>query len=334
MTKQNKPRLGRGLASLIGTPVEVKPSGSAPVTIIVNDDVVQNPLNKGDVDSKRGETERGGSGARSLPVSGIVPGRFQPRESFDDAALAGLASSIRASGVMQPVLVRRAADGADRWELVAGERRWRAAKLAGLDRIPAVVVELDDRGAAEWSLVENVQREDLSAMERARALRVLVDRFGVTHAQVGERVGLERSSVANLIRLTELEPEVQALLTARDAGESGGLTMGHGKVLLGARPGATRVRLAQRAAKERWSVRQLEGAVRASVDGAARAGTPTQTEGDPQVRDLERQLSEFLGTKVRVSSTPDRARGKIVIDFYGVEHFDGLLRSLGVRIES
>jgi ParB family chromosome partitioning protein len=326
MTKQDKPRLGRGLASLINTPVEVAPHASAtapPKKIIVSDDAAQSPPVSG---------EETNIGSRSIDVRAIVASRFQPRETFDEQGLAGLAASIRASGVMQPVLVRRAGSDAGRWELIAGERRWRAAQLAGLERIPAVIVDIDDRQAAEWALVENVQREDLSAMERARALRGLAERFGMSHATLGERVGLDRSSVANLIRLTELEPEVQALLGGRDrSGESGGLSMGHGRALLGARPGSARVALAQRAAREEWSVRRLESAVRESLEGA-----PVQArsvEPDPQVVDLERQLSETLGTKVRLTTNADRTRGRIVIEFYGVEHFDGVVRQLGVPLQ-
>lgn len=326
MTKQIKPRLGRGLASLIGTPVEVAPSGRTSSThIIDSDDQTQSPPVSGGPES---------SGARSIPVGAIVASRFQPREAFDEAALAGLAASIRASGVMQPVLVRKSEAGAGRWELIAGERRWRAAQLAGLTEIPAVTVAIDDQQAAEWALVENVQREDLSAMERARALRGLADRFGMTHAALGERVGLERSSVANLIRLTELEPEVQQLLSERGESGDGGLALGHGKALLGARPGASRIAFAKRAARESWSVRRLEAAVKLANEGASHRGKQESVSpADPQVRDLERQLSETLGTKVRLTTNADRTRGRIVIEFYGLDHFDGVVRQLGVPLE-
>ena len=326
MTKQSKPRLGRGLASLIGTPVEVAPSASTrPTTIIDFDDDTQLPPVSGGVES---------FGSRSIPVGAIVASRFQPRETFDEGSLAGLAKSIRASGVMQPVLVRKSEAGAGRWELIAGERRWRAAQLAGLTEIPAVIVAIDDQQAAEWALVENVQREDLSAMERARALRGLADRFGMTQAALGERVGLERSSVANLIRLTELEPEVQQLLSERGESSGGGLALGHGKALLGARPGASRIALAKRAAREEWSVRRLEAAVKLANEGASQGSTKEPVRPtDPQVRDLERQLSETLGTKVRLTTNADRTRGRIVIEFYGLDHFDGVVRQLGVPLE-
>ena len=329
MTKQQKPRLGRGLASLIGTPVEVAPTATAQ-KIIDSDDT-----------SSVSPEQVVSPGVRSIPLADIVPSQFQPRETFAPASLAALAASIRASGVMQPILVRACPPGRGAaWELIAGERRWRAAAIAQLEAIPAIVVDIDDQQAAEWALVENVQREDLNAMERARALRALVDRFGLSHATLGERVGLERSSVANLIRLTELEPEVQALL-ALGVGENGGgsggsvsagLSMGHGKALLGARPGSARVELAKRAAKEAWSVRRLETAVRDMNEGKPsppKPGTAPGSDADVNLRALERQLSERMGTKVRLVTNRDRSRGRIIIEYYGIDHFDGVMRSLG-----
>jgi len=330
MTKQSKPRLGRGLASLIGTPVEITaPEAPSPVpahnqSIIENDDISPR---------KGGRREDSGVSIRLIDLDEIVPSSFQPREVFDENALAGLAASIRSSGVMQPTLVRRSAGNPGKWELVAGERRWRAARIAGLTHIPGIVVELDDLQAAEWALVENVQREDLSAMERARALRGLVDDFGVSHQDLGERVGLDRSSVTNLIRLTELETEVQALLSHQAGTAAGQLSLGHGKALLGAKAGAARVALALRAARESWSVRRLEQAVRETQEKAIpKRGSQTKRTIHPQIADIERQLGEAFGTKVRLATSGDGTRGRITIDFYGVEHFEGIVRTLGVRI--
>src|SRR5207248_2832206 len=158
-----------------------------------------------------------------IAVTAIVPSRFQPRKVMDEGAIARLADSIKRSGLMQPVVVRPAGGG---YELIAGERRWRAAKLAGLVQIPALVREVGDEQAAEWGLVENVQREDLNAMERAWALRDLSQKFGLQQSELADRVGLDRSTVANLIRLTELEPEIADLIA------KGKLSAGHGKALL------------------------------------------------------------------------------------------------------
>ncbi|MEO1129986.1 MAG: ParB/RepB/Spo0J family partition protein [Planctomycetota bacterium] len=263
------------------------------------------------------------SGLQMLALGSIRPGQFQPRADAASSDLEPLAASIRSSGVIQPIAVRPAGAGA--WELIAGERRWRAASLAGQERIPALVVEADDRQAAEWGLIENVQREDLSPIERGEALKNLASTFGASHTDLGERVGLDRSTVSNLIRLTELEPQIRALLS------TGALGAGHGKALLSIPPGGARVKLAERAAKEQWSVRRLE-----SVEGERAPGTTrTRTkDADPQIADLERQIGEHLGTRVRVQTDGKRAKGRLVIDFYDPDHFDGLLRALGVRLES
>lgn len=286
-----------------------------------------------------------------LDVERLVPGRFQPRREMDEASLRGLAESIRASGVMQPLAVRMvrspSGEATDRFEIVAGERRWRAAKLAGLRRVPAVVSALTDREAAEWAVVENLQREDLNTMERAWGLRNLVEAFGLGHADVAERIGLERSSVSNMIRLTELETSIQALL------RSGALGMGHGKALLGAPAGAGREKLAALSASQKWSVRRLERAAgalavekempsdpaKAGTGGASSARLGGASAGDPlradaAIRELERQLGEHLGTRVRIATGASRTKGRIMIDFYSLEHFDGLMGQMGVEISS
>ncbi len=261
----------------------------------------------------------------------IEPNPFQPRREFDEEALAHLADSIRRDGLMQPILVRPAGDAgaAGRYQLVAGERRWRAAQLIELGRVPAIVRELTDEQSAEWALVENLQREELSTLERADGLKALVDRFGLTHGEIAERVALDRSSVSNLIRLTELEPEVRALI------EDGRLTAGHGKALLGADV-AGRVGLATHAADHMWSVRKLESAIREPklhVSATPSAGEVAGAdEPDPHaiaIADLERQLGEHLGTKVHIRTTNDGKRGRVTIEFFDLDHFDGLMSQIG-----
>ncbi|MCL4221489.1 MAG: ParB/RepB/Spo0J family partition protein [Phycisphaerales bacterium] len=250
-------------------------------------------------------------------LDSICPSPFQPRTSFDQAELSGLAESIRRAGVLQPVLARRGAEQGT-YELVAGERRWRAAEMAGLERIPALVLTLSDEEAAEWALVENLQRSDLNPMERARALRMLSERFGMTHGQIADRVGLERSSVANLVRLTELEEEVQELIS------KGRLGAGHGKALLAIEAGERRVRLALRAAEEEWPVRRLEASAR--NDGTSPARKPRTAPA--ALADLERRLGEHLGTRVRITTVRDGTRGRIAIEFYSLDHFDGLMSKM------
>jgi ParB family chromosome partitioning protein len=323
MAKSTKPRLGRGLSSLLGDPVKVPTEGptSRPIQLYSTRNL-EPPATAGSPDE--------GMDRRLIeaPLDEIVPSPFQPRAGIDDATLTQLADSIRAAGVMQPILVRPASGGG--YELVAGERRWRAARLAGLTHAPVIVVELEDEEAASWALVENVHREDLGPMERGRALRMMAERFGLSHGRVAERVGLERSSVTNLIRLTDLEPEIQSML---EGGGEHALTAGHGKALLAIAPGAARLRLAKRAARGAWSVRRLEREVASRGEPEPGEATPKDGADDGLVRELERQIGEQLGTRVRVVANRDRSKGRLVIEFYGVEHFDGLIERLGVRVD-
>jgi ParB family transcriptional regulator, chromosome partitioning protein len=263
-----------------------------------------------------------------INVNIIGPNKNQPRRSFDSTGLQQLADSIKHAGVMQPVILRRDAVDSGRYELVAGERRWRAAALAGLASIPSIVHELDDEQSAEWALVENLQREDLNPIDRADALKNLADRFGLSHAQIAEKVGLDRSSVANFIRLADLEPQIREYLA------SGKLSAGHGKALLAMPAGLPRVRLAAKAVEEQWSVRRLEQAARpaaiASLPGSRSASAMISAE-EAQRKDLERQLGDYLGTKVELQSSGTNGRGRITIQFYGLEHFDGVLARIGFR---
>lgn len=260
-----------------------------------------------------------------LTVADIGPSPLQPRRVFDEAALDRLAESIRRAGVMQPVIVRPGTTG-PRFELVAGERRWRAAARAGLTQIPAIVRSLSDEETAEWALVENVQREDLNPIERAEALAQLTRRFGLSQADVAARVGLDRTSVANLVRLLELEPQIREKIA------SGILTFGHGRALLAMAPGPARITLAQRAIDEQWSVRQLERTVAATQAPAATAITPKKPDDLARVAAraaLEKQLGEHLGTKVHITTDRGGAKGRLTIEFFGLDHFDGLLHKFG-----
>ena len=318
-------KLGRGLSSLMdpGLPVEVAvhPQPVPPQSVTAADNAPVRP--------------RGGvlSDFESIAIDQIIPSPFQPRRTIDPAAIERLAASIRRAGVMQPVIVRPASRGGVGYELIAGERRWRAARAAGLAAVPALVRTLTDEEAAEWALVENVQREDLNAMERAWGLKALADRFGVSAATLAERVGLERPTVANLLRLTELEPSIAALV------EAGTLTAGHGRALLGVPAGAEREALARRAAEEGCSVRTMEEWARGSQEIAksrrrGEGGAGASADASPRfavLRDLERQIGQQLGTKVRITTDRSGAKGKMTFEFYGIDHFDGLLARLNVR---
>ncbi|MBX3374690.1 MAG: ParB/RepB/Spo0J family partition protein [Phycisphaeraceae bacterium] len=326
-------RLGRGLESLLGTaaiPVRVDlpaPAAAAPDRAPPETDAGRtgNP----DVRPERAIDRASGQGPglHHLPVARVTANPQQPRRHFDDAALEALSQSIRTCGVMQPIVVRPLADGS--YEIVAGERRWRAALRLGLAEIPAVVRELDDRTAAEWSLVENLQREDLNPIERAEALRRLATDHGLTHQEIADRVGLDRSSVSNHLRLCELDAATRAALV------SGELDMGHGKALLGVQDLALRERLRARAIAAGWSVRELERQVR-SLGGN---GRPARMAGDPADRspsrlhmaDLEKRVGVHLGTKVTIVPGRRKGTGSMTIEFFSFEQFEGILERLGYR---
>jgi ParB family chromosome partitioning protein len=281
-----------------------------------------------------------------LAVGSIVPNPHQPRVHFDEESLAELSASIREIGVLQPVLVRPAKDGV--YELIAGERRWRAARRAGLAVIPAIVRPTDEIGSVEKALIENLHRQDLTPLEEASAYQQLIEDFGLTHEQVASRVGKSRSSVSNALRLLSLPAGIQHLLA------DGRLSAGHAKALLGTPDRAFQEQLARRAANENWSVRMLEEAVRdrqgggaAATAGESSSGTaPTSagTVGDgagltgatrlrpPGLLELEQLLAEYLSTKVSV--TMGGKRGKVVIDFADLEDLERIYHQMTTQGES
>lgn len=237
-----------------------------------------------------------------VPLSLVSPNPFQPRRVFDEAELEELANSVKTKGVLQPILVRKLGDGG--YELIVGERRWRAAKLAGLKKIPAIVRPATDAEAMEMALTENLQRKDLNPMEAARAYQRLMKEFGLTQEAVARALGKERSSIANTVRLLALQPEVQAWV------ESDQLSWGHAKVLLGVSDPEQQVRLGRRAVTERLSVRDLERLARP----AHRAGRSNNARKGHRPSEIEERMSRRLGTKVRLIH--GKTGGKIVIDYY------------------
>ena len=232
---------------------------------------------------------------------------------------------------MQPILVRPGSGSGStggRYELIAGERRWRAAKLAGLDRVPVIIRELTDEKSAEWALIENIHRKDLNAMERAEAMASLLSRFGMSQLALAEKLGLERSTVANMVRLIDLEPEIRELIAADRLGA------GHGKALLSMVPGEGRVATAQAAAEGGWSVRRLESAAKgasakpSTTEDAGAASIGTQRAA--VISSLERKLSDQLGTRVKIKTNATGTKGRLEIAFFGLDHFEGLVKTLGV----
>ena len=265
-----------------------------------------------------------------LAVDAIVANRYQPRTRFDEGKLEELAQSIREHGVLQPVIVRAIGDG--RYELIAGERRWRASQQAGCPTIPALVRELSDAASSEIALIENVQREDLDPVDRSDAVCQLASVFGLSQEQIAERIGLERSTVANLMRLRDLSEPVRALI------RRGGLGVGHAKALLGADP-LQREALAERAAEEGWSVRVLEREAKRTRDAASVPEAPTlsgsasdeDASHRAQIEELERSLSAHLGTRVELRTGRDPTKGSLTVHFYDLDQFDGLLAKMNYR---
>ncbi len=253
-----------------------------------------------------------------VPVNRITPNPGQPRKIFRDEELAGLAASIREQGILQPLVVRRQDGG---YELIIGERRWRAAQLAGLAEVPAVILDASDRQVVEMALVENVQREDLNPMELAQAFRVLTVDEDITQEEVGRRVGLERSSVANHLRLLELPSEIQQDLVDQR------LTMGHAKAILQAGP-THRVRLRDQILRASLSVREAEELSRqfASSELPGRHRKRRGPRRSPEIEALEGELRRDVQTKVRIVGQP--ARGRIELYYYGPAELDRLVERL------
>ena len=255
----------------------------------------------------------------TIPVAGIAPNPRQPRKAFDAAELASLAESIRQQGILQPVVVRRRGDG---YELIIGERRWRAAQQAAMDEIPAVILEATDRAVVEMALVENVQRADLNPMELAEAFRVLVETEGMTQEEIGRRVGLDRSSVANHLRLLELPRSLQQDVMDQR------LTMGHAKALLQAPP-AQRQMIRDQIVRRGLPVRAAEDLCRRVASSASNASSAKPRLGpsrDVHVVDLESRLRRELQTKVRIVGRGDR--GRIELHYFAEAELDRLARRL------
>ena len=250
-----------------------------------------------------------------LPVSRIQPGRYQPRTRMDEQALSELAASIRAQGLMQPLLVRPV--GGDRFELIAGERRWRAAQLAGLDEVPALVRAVPDESALAMALIENIQREDLNPMEESAGLQRLIDEFKMTHEQAADAVGRSRSATSNLLRLLKLAKPVQDMLM------DGSLEMGHARALLGLDP-ARQIETANRVSAKGLSVRETEALVQRLLKGA---GRKRKARPDRDLERLEEEISARLGTTVQIRPGP-KSSGTVVIHYSGLDHLEQLLKKL------
>ena len=255
----------------------------------------------------------------SLAIAKLQPGKYQPRTRMDEGALAELADSIRAQGLLQPILVRPLAEHLDRYEIIAGERRYRAAQLAGLTDVPVLVKAVDDHAAAAMALIENIQREDLNPLEEAQGIQRLISDFGFTHEQAASAVGRSRSAVSNLLRLLNLAQAVQTMLMAGD------IDMGHARALL-AVDAATQISLATMIIARRLSVREAEKLV-ANALADADQPRPAPREKPRDIVRLEEELSDALATQVAIKVSA-RNKGQLVIDFANLDALDGVIARL------
>ena len=310
--QKNKPRLGRGLSSLISIselPVEAEvPRPEGPITA-----------------SKALATTTpppAAAGPQDISLTLVVPNPHQPRRSFDDSSLAELAASIRSSGVIQPIVVRKVGL---QYQLIAGERRLRAAKLAGLAAIPAIVREVDTVTQAQMALIENIQREDLNPIDRAQGYRTLIEQLGLTQAELAGRLGEDRSSIANFLRLLDLSDSVKTMV--RD----GRLSVGHAKLIAGISDNLEQERLANLVLLQGLSVRNLERAIKegpksekpkAPLSGAA-----------AHLQDLEKTISRQLGLRVQLRAAAKKGKGRLIIHYATLDQFDELLGRLKVSAE-
>jgi ParB family chromosome partitioning protein len=326
-----KPALGRGLADLLGASRAraTTPTVAVPVTPAA---VGTGATAAAAAPSAAPAPRSGGDEMAHLPLSALQRGKYQPRVDMRQEALEELAISIRNQGLIQPIVVRplsgtsgAAADGAGaatpRYEIIAGERRWRAAQIAGFTTIPAIIRRVADEAAIAMALIENIQREDLNPLEEARALERLIAEFHVTHQQAAEAVGRSRTAVTNLLRLLELAPEVTALVERRQ------LEMGHARALLGLPNRRQQLQAAEQVVREGLSVRATEALVRKlaqPAEVAVKSGNAAKQQNDPNVLALQQSLSERLGAKVLIQHTSGGA-GKVVVSYNSLDELDGIL---------
>jgi len=311
MVKHDK-RLGKGLSSLISR----ETVETALTTALEADERADPPL-----------AGRQGLEAVLLRPQALEPNPFQPRKDMDADGIASLAESLKQSGMLQPIVARRAGT---RLEIIAGERRWRAARQAGLDLVPVLIRPATDEQMVEMALVENVQRSDLNPIEKARAYRRLCDEFSLSPEEVGRRVGEDRSTVTNYLRLLDLPGEIAAMVSRGD------ISMGHARCLLAVDAPDRQMQLARSVAKNELSVRALEEVVRRTrTERAAAPDAPAGRvkEKSAHVADLEGQFQRALGLKVRIEERRGKGRGRIIIDYNNLDEFDRVAAALGVQWE-
>lgn len=302
--------LGRGLDALLGDALAQNKSAAEAAGIREVQEVSIEPSTV--------ESDKDNGGIKHLPVEFIQPGQYQPRKDMHQEALEELAASIKAQGLMQPIVIRPLVGKDDRYEIIAGERRWRATQLAGLDTVPVIIKDVPDDAAIAMALIENIQRENLNSMEEAQALHRLQHEFELTQQEVGDAVGKSRATVANLLRLMQLNEDVKIML------ERGDIEMGHAKALLGLQD-QKQSEAARHVVAKDMTVRQAESYVR-NVQDEAKLGDKTKEKArpNPDIQRLERTLGERLGANVAIQHSA-KGKGKLVINYSNLDELDGIL---------
>ena len=308
--KKDKPKhLGRGLESLMGSIINIgQELSSTPAA----ENKHNLPVDK-NLQNSRAE----------ISVGEIVPNPFQPRQTWNDDQLRDLSNSIRENGIIQPIIVRQ--KGINKYEIIAGERRFRAAQLAGLDKVPAMVRETTDTEMLSLALIENIHRADLNPMERAGAYQKFLETFSLTQEQAAQKLGEDRSVIANHIRLLSLPNEIKQMLT------DGSLSMGHARAILALPTEDLKKKLANRALAGRLSVREVERLVRIALTQKDSAAAKAVIEKPAHIKDLESKIRGRLGTNVKIIAGKKGSRGKIIIEYYSLDEFDSIAEKLGVN---
>ena len=305
--KEKPKHLGRGLDALLG-PIKSDGIDTKPAIPIL------------EIGHKANQDKELDNAMREIRIELISPNPYQPRRAWDDAELADLAESIKVSGVLQPILVRPVENG---YELIAGERRLRASQIAELEIIPAVIRKATDEEMLELALIENIHRTDLNPIERAQAYRNYIDSFSLTQAEAAQKLGENRSVIANFLRLLELPEAIKQMLV------EGKLTMGHARAILALPTDELKRKLANRAMAGRLSVREIERLVRKFVTGTSET-TKSSKEKPAHILDLEDKLTRQLGTKVSIDTRKNGQRGKIIIEFFSLDDFDRITEAIGL----
>jgi ParB family chromosome partitioning protein len=318
-----KSRLGRGLSSLISLSTPDDPPPQHPA-IPATDTPSATPS-----DTSATAPVPAGVRVAEIPLSAIVPNPHQPRRHFDETSLHELSASLKSTGMIQPIIVRPAGDATGTWQLIAGERRWRAARLADLPTVPAIIRDVDTVTQAQMALIENIQREDLNPLDRALAYQALIKQLGLTQAELGGRLGEDKGSVNHFLRLLELPEPVQALV--RD----GRLSMGHAKLLNGLNSPGEQQRLATLVVEQSLSVRNLERLIQNGQvqDPPPPVAAPTAAKPSAHLQELERTLSRELNLRAQIRPSNRKGHGRVVLHYSSLDQFDELLSRLGVRLE-